>query len=40
LIDVWSLGVLTFELSTGVAPFTGENESITRNKISKVLFLK
>jgi serine/threonine protein kinase len=38
-IDIWAVGILTYELLTGCAPFTGNNETETYTNIS-VLDLK
>lgn len=35
-IDLWAVGILTFELLTGVAPFTGVNEADTYSNITKI----
>ena len=32
-IDLWAIGILTYELLTGQAPFTGENENDTYTNI-------
>ena len=37
-VDIWSVGVLTFELLVGRAPFTGKNHEETFEKVVKVLF--
>ena len=33
-IDLWAIGILTYELLTGQAPFTGENENDTYSNIT------
>jgi len=35
-IDLWAVGILTFELLTGHAPFTGKNERDTYTNITKL----
>ena len=35
-IDQWAVGILTFELLTGQAPFTGSNETATYTNISNL----
>ena len=36
MIDIWAIGILTFELLTGQAPFTGENETATYSNITNL----
>lgn len=36
--DIWSLGVLTYLLLSGVSPFSGENDEETRQNITYVRF--
>lgn len=33
-IDIWAVGILTYELLTGSAPFTGQNEKDTYSNIT------
>ncbi|CDW90701.1 serine threonine-protein kinase aurora-1-like [Stylonychia lemnae] len=35
-IDVWAVGILTYELLTGTAPFTGQNEKDTYQNITNL----
>lgn len=35
-IDHWAVGILTFELLTGQAPFTGKNENATYSNITNL----
>ena len=35
-IDIWAVGVLTYELLTGSAPFTGQNEKDTYSNITNL----
>lgn len=35
-IDIWAVGILTYELLTGSAPFTGQNEKDTYSKITNL----
>lgn len=35
-IDIWAVGILTYELLTGQAPFTGQNEKDTYSNIAKL----
>lgn len=35
-IDVWAVGILTYELLTGSAPFTGKDEKITYSNITNL----
>jgi len=35
-IDIWAIGILTYELLVGSAPFTGSDEKETYNKITKL----
>jgi serine/threonine protein kinase len=35
-IDVWAVGILTYELLTGAAPFTGHNEKHTYSNITNL----
>ena len=35
-IDLWAVGILTFELLTGQAPFTGKNENATYSNITNL----
>mmetsp|Transcript_7846 Transcript_7846/g.5888 ORF Transcript_7846/g.5888 Transcript_7846/m.5888 type:complete len:99 (-) Transcript_7846:96-392(-) len=35
-IDIWAVGILTYELLTGQAPFTGLNEKETYSKITNL----
>lgn len=32
--DVWSIGVLAYELVSGAAPFSGSNDDVTKSNIS------
>lgn len=35
-LDVWSVGVLTYELIFGIAPFKAENKALTFEKVNKL----
>jgi serine/threonine protein kinase len=35
-IDLWAVGILTFELLLGHAPFTGQNENVTYENITRL----
>ena len=35
-IDLWAVGILTYELLTGQAPFTGSNENDTYSNITNL----
>jgi serine/threonine protein kinase len=35
-IDIWAVGILTYELLTGAAPFTGPNEKDTYSNITNL----
>lgn len=35
-VDVWSIGILAYELCHGSAPFASNDNRITKNKISKM----
>ena len=35
-IDIWAVGILTYELLTGQAPFTGNNEHATYSNITNL----
>ena len=35
-VDIWSIGILLFELSTGKIPFEGDNEDTVKENISKL----
>ncbi len=37
-VDIWSLGVLCYELCTGTAPFQTFDEGETKKKIQNVIF--
>jgi serine/threonine protein kinase len=35
-VDLWAVGILTFELLLGHAPFTGQNENATYSNITNL----
>ena len=35
-VDLWAIGILTFELLVGHAPFTGQNENATYSNITNL----
>jgi serine/threonine protein kinase len=37
-VDVWSVGILTYELIFGRSPFVGKNPEETFKKVIKVIF--
>ena len=36
--DIWSIGVLAFELASGNAPFYGRDEEVTKSQISNIQY--
>ncbi len=36
-IDIWSIGILTFELCAGYPPFESENYDETKHKVCNVI---
>lgn len=37
-VDIWSIGILAYELCHGSAPFAAHDNRITKNKITKMNF--
>jgi serine/threonine protein kinase len=37
-VDIWCLGILTYELLIGKVPYTGDRQTSALNKINNVIF--